>query len=260
MWPFRFIELLGARKNAFEGGGTAEVVIGSRVFVIDIIMCYRKLYMVLPVILDAGAYLMNEQSGILWLDLLNAQASEDKENLPVLFEGWITADSKEYNEALKVLKRYLRRYPSACIMAPGGVHHIRPQHMQSFVGYFYRNFRPMRNPPSAILRESRPFQIRDTDVALDDNFYLTLGIPYDELSSRQQQLFEEGKDELHEEIYGHVSRFDETGHRYITGDAALMEDFRDGLIEIFNGIVLAETAARTKGRRVREYITSLEAS
>lgn len=92
-----------------------------------------------------------------------------------------------------------------------------------------------------------------SDISLDDQLYRDLRIPYDELTLREQQCFEEQKDVLHDEIYGKISRFRDTRQSFVSADAAELEKFRDGLVEIWDGLMAARAQPR-QGRRVREYL------
>ena len=198
---------------------------------------------------------MDEPSGMLWCDLINAQLAENKENVPVLFEGgWLNAGSVHYRQALRVVKAYVRKYPGSCIYAPGGVHHIRTEYMRSFVKFFVKTFRPAAQyTPSVEKLCSLPRSLLRTDLALDDEMYRIMRIPYDELTVREQQHFEDRKDMLHEESFGHLTRFDDLNHGFVPGDPKSLRVFRDGLVAIFNDIV-AQRDQPMKGRRVREFI------
>jgi len=190
------------------------------------------------------------ESGILWVDILNSHFSALEEN--DLYDGWLCADNNDYGRALKVLKRYIRRFPIACIKAPGGVHHIKPGHAEHFLTFFVENFRRRGDPPSTEVPEQRSRRLLSSDIPLDESFYLDLDIDYDKLSVREQQKFEELKDELHENLYGHIERFNETNHGFVSRDDELLLEFKQALVRFYDDIVDARVLA--KGRRYRSYI------
>ena len=81
-----------------------------------------------------------------------------------------------------------------------------------------------------------------------------MGIPYDALTLHQQQTFELEKDELHENLFGHIERLKDAQHAVVPGDDPLtLRVFRDGLVKIFKRIVTEKhVAGGRRGTRPQE--------
>jgi len=189
--------------------------------------------------------------GSLWIDILNAHVSRSAIPPPWEQRTFLSSKSSAYAEALKVLKRYTCANCDASYEAPGGAHYIRAAFYDDFTSYFLDNFRLPRERPAKEIRRVRPSDIQPGDVSLDGRFYERIGIPYDQMTQREQQRFEEVKDVHHEEMYGHIRRFTDTGPAFISDDREACSQFSRALRREARAILSERNVS--SGRHARGY-------
>jgi hypothetical protein len=191
--------------------------------------------------------------GSLWLDVLNAHVSRSGSAPPWDYHLFLNARSLAYKAALKVLKAFISQNPESYFTVPSGAYYILPRHHSQFINFFNRNF---RMPPERPAREEmrvRPEAILDNDIPMDEAFYKRIGIPYDQMSEREQQAFEEAKDAIHEEFYGDIERFTDVGPLFITSDRATMNQFTRALADEARAIIGQRGESNLIGRHTRSY-------
>jgi hypothetical protein len=191
--------------------------------------------------------------GSLWLDVLNAHASRSGNAPPWDGQLFLNASSLPYKVALKVLKAFISENPESYFTVPSRAYYIVPPYHNHFVAFFIQNFRMPPERPAREEMRARPEAILDDDIPMDEAFYERIGVPYDQMSEREQQAFEEAKDAIHEEFYGDVERFADVGPLFITSDRGTLDMFSRALVDEARAIIGQRGESSLIGRHARNY-------
>jgi hypothetical protein len=191
--------------------------------------------------------------GSLWLDILNSHVNRSGNAPPWDRQLFLNARSVPYKVALKVLKAFISENPESYFTVPSRAYYIVPRYHVHFVAFFIQNFRmPLERPAREEMR-ARPEAILDDDIPMDEAFYERIGVPYDQMSEREQQTFEEAKDAIHEEFYGDVERFADVGPLFITSDSGTLSLFSRVLVDEARAIIGQRGEGNLIGRHARSY-------
>ena len=196
--------------------------------------------------------------GSLWLDILNAHISRGGNAPPwehlSQHQIFLNARSSPYKESLKVLKAFISQNPDSYFTVPSGAYYILPRHHSRFIAFFTENFEMPPDRPAREEMRVRPEAILDDDIPLDEAFYDRIGVPYDQMSEREQQTFEEAKDVIHEEFYGDIERFSDVGPLFVTSDRGTLDLFSRALVDEARAIIGQRGMGNLLGRHARGYV------
>ena len=176
-------------------------------------------------------------------------------------------NNERYIVALEIAKEYFLAISDKDTNVPGKFFYLHEKDVTDFLVYFIPKFysaleirqMEMETKPE-IIGHNRPEILKDTDIELNDSFYKKIGINYASMTENMQRNFEEEKDVVHEEIYGHITRFDNLPvrclHGYITTEKASKARFVKELLDIYEYVKTPMEIPRK--RHMRQHVTYLQ--